>query len=34
VFSKGGQVDADLDGQLDRIIADLMPAPATPGEEA
>jgi flagellar assembly protein FliH len=32
VFSKGGQVDADLDGQLDRIIADLMPAPAMPGE--
>jgi flagellar assembly protein FliH len=30
VFSKGGQVDADLDGQLDRIVADLMPAPALP----
>jgi flagellar assembly protein FliH len=29
VFSKGGQVDADLDCQLDRIVADLMPAPAT-----
>jgi flagellar assembly protein FliH len=25
VFSRGGQVDADLDGQLDRIVADLMP---------
>ncbi len=25
VFSKGGQIDADLDGQLDRIVADLMP---------
>ena len=25
VFSKGGEVDADLDGQLDRIVADLMP---------
>ena len=28
IFSKGGQIDADLDGQLDRVIADLMPAPA------
>ncbi len=25
IFSRGGQIDADLDGQLDRIIADLMP---------
>ncbi|HEV2294367.1 MAG TPA: FliH/SctL family protein [Tepidisphaeraceae bacterium] len=25
VFSRGGQIDADLDGQLDRVIADLMP---------
>ncbi len=25
VFSKGGQIDADLDGQLDRVVADLMP---------
>lgn len=31
VFSKGGQIDADLDGQLDRIVADLMPAPASVG---
>jgi len=29
VFSKGGQVEADLDGQLDRIVTDLMPARAT-----
>ncbi|MGB7156739.1 MAG: FliH/SctL family protein [Tepidisphaeraceae bacterium] len=27
VFSRGGQIDADLDGQLDRVIADLMPNP-------
>jgi len=26
IFSKGGQIDADLDGQLDRVIADLMPS--------
>lgn len=25
IFSRGGQIDADLDGQLDRVIADLMP---------
>ena len=28
IFSKGGQIDADLDGQLDRVVADLMPSPA------
>jgi len=26
VFSKGGQIDADLDGQLDRVVADLLPS--------
>jgi flagellar assembly protein FliH len=25
VFSRGGQIDADLDGQLDRVVADLLP---------
>ncbi len=25
IFSRGGQIDADLDGQLDRVVADLMP---------
>lgn len=26
VFSRGGQIDADLNGQLDRVVADLLPA--------
>src|SRR5204862_640649 len=25
IFARGGQVDADLDTQLDRVIADLLP---------
>src|SRR5688500_15379096 len=40
IYSNGGEVDADLDAQLDRVVADLLPAPGdlpvpspgTPGE--
>jgi flagellar assembly protein FliH len=32
IYSHGGEVDADLDGQLDRVVADLLPAPAEPAE--
>ena len=28
IYTDGGEVDADLDGQLDRVVADLLPAPA------
>ena len=27
VFARQGQIDADLDGQLDRVVADLLPTP-------
>lgn len=33
VHCHDGMVDADLDGQLDRVIADLLPAPAKAGGE-
>jgi flagellar assembly protein FliH len=29
IFTARGQVDADLDGQLDRVVADLLPTPNT-----
>ena len=28
IFTTRGRIDADLDGQLDRIVADLMPTTA------
>jgi flagellar assembly protein FliH len=34
VFTLHGRVDADLEGQLDRVIGDLLPSPAAPTEEA
>ncbi len=34
VFSRGGQIDADLDGQLDRVIVELMPSPAAAASAA
>jgi flagellar assembly protein FliH len=30
IFTRGGRVDADLDGQLDRVIAELLPTPDVP----
>lgn len=34
VFTEQGQVGADLAGQLDRIAAELLPTPASPGSKA
>lgn len=34
VYTRSGQIDADLDAQLDRVIATMLPDPATPASGA
>ena len=34
VFTRQGRIDADLDGQLDRVVADLLPSPEGAAPEA